>query len=227
MKIKIKGKINEINSSAQHIVIADSQDFGRILVINDVVQCAEKDHLLYDQAILSKLGDKDKNVLILGAGSGYVPSLAIRKNPKVNITIIDLDEEVVDVSKKFLGQKIFSNKNVNLHIEDALKYLKKASRKGTAFCGIVCDLTDTPIGAVEGKQFKRFYEEVVTLSKKCLKKGGWLSIQAGATKVSGNYTDGVKIISKILDKNKFSDITKKDVMIPSFGEENAFLFGKK
>jgi spermidine synthase len=227
MQIKIDGAINEVKSTSQHIIVAESQEFGKILVIDSVVQCAEKDHEIYDKAILSKLGKKDKNLLILGAGSGYVPSLALKKNPKLKITIVDLDNEVVEFSKKFLGQRIFGNKNIDLRIEDALKYLEKAAKEGKIFCGIVCDLTDTPVGAIEKAKFKRFYGEVIALSKRCLEKNGWLSIQAGAAEVSGSYLNGVDIIEKNLKKERFYCIIRKDFMIPSFGEKNAFLFGKK
>lgn len=227
MRIKINGEKKEIKSDSQRITIVESQKFGKILVIDDVVQCAEKDHEIYDKAILEPLSEKDEKILLLGAGSGYVASLAIEKNPKIKITIIDLDSKVVEMSKMFLGQRIFDSKNVKLYIKDALEYLEKAAQKKIIFCGIICDLTDTPIGAIEGAEFENFYEKVVMFSKKCLKNNGWLSIQAGAAKVSGKYVNGVSIINKVLKEKGFKDIVQKNVMIPSFGEENAFLFCKK
>ena len=220
MRIRINGEKKEIRSNSQHIVIVESQKFGKILVIDNVVQCAEKDHEIYDKAILEPLSKKDKKILLLGAGSGYVASLAIKKNPKIKIIIVDLDSEVVKMSKKFLGQKVFERKNVKLFIKDAIKYLEEAVRKKSFFCGIICDLTDTPIGAVEGTEFKKFYEKIILLSQKCLRDDGWMSIQAGAAKVSGKYVNGVHIIDKILKKEEFKNIFRKDVMVPSFGEKN-------
>jgi hypothetical protein len=52
-------------------------------------------------------------------------------------------------------------------------------------------------------------------------------MQAGASKVTDKHIDMTVILKKILSASKFKGIYRKDVMIPSFGEENAFLFGRK
>lgn len=194
------------------------------------MQCSDADHILYDKEILRKLSAKDRNILILGGGDGYVAEQALKLNPKLSVGVIDLDIEVVKGSKKYLGQKVFSDKRVNLLIKDALGYLKELIRKKKVkLDGIAFDLTDEPMRKADKnakKSFIKFYSELVDLSCKSLKKGGWISMQAGASKVVPKYNNAAESLEKLL-KKKFHKIERTDMMIPSFGEKNAFLFGRK
>ena len=190
------------------------------------MQTAEADHEIYDKAILKSLCGKDKNLLILGGGDGYVAEMALKLNPNLKIKIIDLDVEVVKGSEKYLDQKIFKDKRVHLYIEDAFNYLKNTAKHNGKFDGIVCDLTDEPIRKKDQKNFSKFYEEILDLSKDVLCENGWISLQAGASKVTSGHINAVSIIEKILEKY-FKNISRRDIMISSFGEKNAFLYGKK
>jgi hypothetical protein len=51
-------------------------------------------------------------------------------------------------------------------------------------------------------------------------------MQAGASRVIPKYNNAVKALEKLLRK-KFHRVERTDIMIPSFGEKNAFLFGEK
>jgi len=224
MKIEVNEILHETQSAFQKIVIADTKDYGKCLIIDDVMQIAETDHEIYDREILSKLKKTDKNILILGGGDGYVAQMALQNNPNLNINIIDLDIEVIHSVKKFLNQTVFDNKKVNLSIGDAMHFLKIEDQM---YDGVICDLTDTPIGTdKEALKFKKFFEKVLELSKKRLRSGGWISVQSGASCTAEGFIDEAAIIDKILNNN-FADIIRSDVFIPSYGESSAFLFGKK
>lgn len=230
MKLAVKRRIAEIDSGFQKILFVDSSDFGKCLFIDGITQCSEKDHDLYDREILKMLGEEDKNILVLGGGDGYVAEMALKVNPKVNVRVIDLDVEVVKNCEKYLDQKIFKNKQVKLYIEDALHHLRVLIKKNKIkLDGIVFDLTDEPVRKKDNnakKSFMKFYEELVNISHEALKEGGWVSMQAGASKVIPKYNDAVATLGKLL-KKKFKKVERTDIMIPSFGEKNAFLFGRK
>jgi len=224
MKIEINAVLHENQSDFQKIVIADTKEYGKCLIIDDVMQTAETDHEIYDREMLKPMKKTDKNILILGGGDGYVAQMALQKNHKINIDIIDLDVDVVKSAQKFLDQDVFDNKKVNLSIGDALHFLKVGDK---IYDGIACDLTDTPIGTKkEAMEFKKFFEKILTFSKNRLKSGGWVSVQGGASSTAESFIDEVAIIEKILQDN-FTNITRRDVFIPSYGESCAFLFGKK
>lgn len=226
INIKIEKIIGKIKSDFQDILFLDTLDFGRCLVINGIIQTSDKDHAIYDKAILKPLKKKDRRLLILGGGDGYVAELALKLNPNLKIHIVDLDMEVIKGCERYLNQKIFKDKRVCVHIEDASFYLKKTAKDADKFDGIVCDLTDEPSNKNNQKDFSKFYEETISLSNIVLKKHGWISMQAGASKTVFEHLDAVSILSKILDK-RFINVTRKDVLIPSFGEKNAFLYAKK
>jgi len=230
MKLAVKRHISEIDSGFQQILFVDSFDFGKCLFIDGITQCSEKDHELYDKEILRLLDKKDKNILVLGGGDGYVAEMALKINPNVNVRVIDLDVEVVKNCEKFLNQKIFKNRRVKLYIEDALHHLRVLIKKNKIkLDGIVFDLTDEPVRKKDKdakKSFIKFYKELIDISHKALRENGWVSMQAGASKVIPKYNDAVTILEKLL-KKKFKKVERTDIMIPSFGEKNAFLFGRK
>lgn len=228
VRTRVIKKLAETNSSFQNIVVADLKKFGKSLVIDGLVQTSEFDHERYDKAILAPLKSTDRNIIILGGGDGYVAKMALKMNPKLKITIIDLDAEVVFLAKKYLHQNIFSHPHVTLNIGDALQHLKTfTSRHEEKVDGIVSDLTDNPIGSngAESKMSK-FYEEVFRLSKGILKPTGWISVQAGAASVIPKYIDATKLTENKL-KSVFGNFTRKDVLIPSFGEKNSFIWARK
>lgn len=226
IKVRVKNILEKTKSDFQDILFIDTVEFGRCLLIDDVMQTAETDHDVYDRAILNSLRKTDKKILILGGGDGYVSEMALKINPDLEIKVIELDAKVVEGCEKHLGQKVFKDKRVDLHIEDAFKYLKDCAEKGETFDGVVCDLTDEPVREEELKNFQSFYERILDLSGGAISKNGWFSMQAGAYKVSGEHMDAVSILEKIIEKS-FKDISRQDVMIPSFGEKNAFLYGRK
>ena len=230
MKLAVKQHIAEIDSGFQKILLVDSFDFGKCLFIDGITQCSEKDHALYDREILKRLDEEDKNILVLGGGDGYVAEMAHKINPKLNVRVIDLDVEVVKSCEKYLDQKIFNSKKVKLYIEDALHHLRVLIKKNKIkLDGIVFDLTDEPVRKKDKnakESFIKFYEELIDISHEALKEEGWISMQAGASRVIPKYNDAVANLEKLL-KQKFKKVERTDIMIPSFGEKNAFLFGRK
>lgn len=227
-RIRVMKKIAEINSSFQNIVLADLKKFGKSLVIDGLVQTSEFDHEIYDRSLLKPLKPDDKHILILGGGDGYVAEMALKMNPNIKITIIDLDAEVIDLSKKYLNQRIFSHSNVHLNVGDALTYLQTYYKtNGKPIDGIVSDLTDNPIGGRGAKgKLKKFYRETFSLAKKILKEDGWVSVQAGASKVVPKYIDTAEMIQALL-KSTFNNFHRQDISIPSFGEKNTFIWARK
>lgn len=224
-RIGIVKELAAMTSAFQSIVVAELKKFGRSLVIDGLIQTSEYDHELYDKTMLSSLKKTDQQILILGGGDGYIAEKALKMYPNLKITIVDLDVSVVDVVKKYLNQKVFSHPNVKLVIGNALQYLK-AHNKQDPVDGIVLDLTDSPIGTKGArKKLEAFYTEIFILAKDVLKPSGWISAQSGASKVTGKHVDSAKLIGSKM-KSIFHNAQRRDVLIPSFGEKNSFMYAK-
>jgi len=227
MRLRVKKILYKTSSDFQDILIIDTEKYGKCLIIDGDMQCAEVDHEIYDNEILKLLGNNDRKVLILGGGDGYVAKTALRKNRKLKVTLIDLDAEVINSCKKSLNGRTFSNKRLKLCVGDAFYFLEATSKENkNKFDGIICDLTDAPIGRKDKTNFEKFYKTIILDSYKILNLNGWISIQAGASKTEKGYINAVRIIEKLL-KKIFKETLRSDVYIPSYKENWAFLFGKK
>ena len=227
MKLKVKKVLENTKSDFQDILIVDTEKYGKCLIIDGDMQCADSDHEAYDNEMLKLLKKEDRNLLILGGGDGYVAKTALKKNKKLKVTLIDLDAEVINTCKNSLNGRAFNNKRLKLCIGDAFYFLEATSKEDRIkFDGIVCDLTDTPIGRKDKANFEKFYKTIILDSYKVLNPGGWISTQAGASKTNCNYIKANKIIKNILSKH-FKEISQSDIFIPSYGEKWAFLFGRK
>lgn len=226
-QIRISKKIFEIKSNFQSIVIVDTVNFGKCLVIDGIIQTSDSDHHIYDEALLSKITRDTKRILILGGGDGYVAETALELCPNAEISVVELDQEVINSSEKYLNQKVFRDSRINLVIGDAINYLKNQETNSEKYDLIISDLTDNPIGGNGNiKDAKKLYTDIVNSAFNLLKGDGWIAVQGGASKVCRKYVDVSKIVSQIMQKT-FSNVEKKDVFIPSFGENGAFLFSNK
>jgi len=84
-----------------------------------------------------------------------------------------------------------------------------------SYDGIVCDLTNFPVGYNDGK-FASFYATVLPLARTRLKKDGWISVYAGSSS---------ETLSEMMTEH-FGKIASTEIDIPSFGESCCFLFGE-
>ena len=83
------------------------------------------------------------NVLVLGLGMGYVPYMLSLKDDVKSITIIEKDQEVIDIFNKLIWPN-FSNKNkLRIVKDDAVEFMKK-SVKSPQFDYIFADLWHDP-----------------------------------------------------------------------------------
>ena len=223
MRVDITEVLHETVSRYQNILFVNTKEFGKSLIIDGVLQSAEIDHGLYDNALLTHVSDNDSEILILGGGDGYLAQTALQQFPNLKITIVDLDQEVIRGSQIALEQKIFDDPRVDLVIGDAVHFLKVSTKQ---FDGIICDLTDAPIGTgKEAKRFEAFFRSIISLSKNRLNDNGWIAVQGGASVTTDKFIDEAATIEKILFEN-FTDVSRTSAFIPSYGEECAFLFGK-
>lgn len=224
---KVHKKLAEIKNSFQKIQVLDIEPFGTTLMLDGLAQVSEMDHHLYDAAVTKLLRKTDKRILILGGGDGFVAEAILAQNPKAKIVIAELDPDIVYCAKTYFDKEwVFEHKNVTLHVGDALEYLKEHQDSKEKFDGIISDLTDTPIGSGKASaRMEKFYNRLFTLSAPLLKEDGWIAAQAGADKVKKPLTSYHTILAPLMEEY-FSKVEKSVVFIPSFLEDNVFLYAR-
>lgn len=169
---------------SQHTLLHDSADeFGLIRVFDDgqfrILSFAESDeqsrmriaapHVLqheYTQAMaLSLLFCQPKRVCILGLGGGTLVNALYHAIPSVQITAVELRQEVLDVAEMYF--KIPKGKRIHLEHADAGEYLEKGLSKKV-------DLLMTDIYHAEGMDKQVLQASFVENCVKNIKENGWL-----------------------------------------------------
>ncbi|MCK9478990.1 MAG: polyamine aminopropyltransferase [Firmicutes bacterium] len=156
--IKVERQLYSEKSKFQRIDIFESKEFGRFLTLDGLMMVTQKDEFIYHDMIVHvamATNPSVKNVLVIGAGDGGTVRELTRYNTISNIDMVEIDEQVVNVCKRYLPQTAcgFDDKRVNLYFEDGLKFVRSK-------CGeydlIIVDSTD-PFGPGEGLFTKEFY----------------------------------------------------------------------
>ena len=197
--IAIEKKVVEKNSLYQNILIFDSKYFGRVMTLDKVVQITEHDHHAYSEMlthvpILSH--GNIKKVLIIGGGDGAIASEVLKYKKIEEISICEIDEEVINLSKIYLkkiNKGSLNNSRVNIIIKDASKLIENKDFKNY-FDLIIADRPD-PIGPGKNLFKIKFYKNI----KNILSERGIAVFQTGVPFFQGKE---LKITNQYL-KNTF------------------------
>lgn len=167
--LEVDKVLHREQSEYQDILIFQSKKYGRVLVLDGVVQCSERDEFAYQEMIahLPLFAHPDpKSVLVIGGGDGGVLREVGKHSCVEEIHICEIDQRVIDLSKEFLPKMAvgYDNPKVKVHVQDGVKFL--AEHKGK-FDVIITDSPD-PIGPAKGLFERPFYEQLSS----SLKPGG-------------------------------------------------------
>ena len=87
------------------------------------------------------------NVLVLGLGMGYVPFMLSLKNCVKSITIIEKDQNIIDLFNSFIWPKFVNKEKIKIIKDDAINYVKK--QKEATYDYIFADLWHDPEDGLE------------------------------------------------------------------------------
>lgn len=156
--IKADRQLYSCQSEFQRIDVFESREFGRFLTLDGFMMLTERDEFIYHEMITHvpmAAHPNVKKVLVIGAGDGGVVRELTRYPALERIDMVEIDELVVEVCKKYLPQTAnrLDDPRVNLYFEDGLKFVR---RKSDEYDLIIVDSTD-PFGPGEGLFTKEFY----------------------------------------------------------------------
>ena len=156
--IKVDRQLYSGKSEFQRIDIFDSKEFGRFLALDGYMMLTEKDEFIYHEMIVHvpmAVHPNVKKVLVIGAGDGGVIRELCRYKTIEKIDMVEIDELVVEVSKKYLPVTAccFEDSRLNIYYQDGLKFVRY---KEDEYDLIIVDSTD-PFGPGEGLFTKEFY----------------------------------------------------------------------
>ncbi|KAL9272677.1 Spermine synthase-like protein [Drosera capensis] len=168
--LEVKQVLFKEKSKYQEVLVFESTSYGKVLALDGIVQLTEKDECAYQEMIthlpLCSI-ESPQNVLVVGGGDGGVLREISRHKSVELIEICEIDEMVIDVSKKFFPELSlgFEDPRVQLHVGDAAEFLRQAPRG--KYDAVIVDSSD-PVGPAQELVEQPFFESIA----KALRPGG-------------------------------------------------------
>jgi spermidine synthase len=205
------------HSKYQKIEVFQTVSYGKILLMDGKVMLTERDEFVYHEMLTHvplNLSDKIKDVLIIGGGDGGSARECKKHKNIRHIKQVEIDEMVVDVSKKFFPSLSsgFSDPRFDLCICDGINFVKQTAEK---FDLVLVDSTD-PIGPAVGLFEAEFFENI----KKILNPDGILVFQLESPWCHLNFISDITVkLKKIFPifKNYIAFIPTYPAGLWSFG----------
>ncbi|MEC4677964.1 MAG: polyamine aminopropyltransferase [Nitrospirota bacterium] len=167
----------ENKTEHQHLIIFHNAKFGRVMVLDGIIQTTERDEFIYHEMLthvpLFAHGAVEQ-VLIVGGGDGGMLREVLRHSGVKKVTMVEIDETVIEISKKYLpnhAQGAFDDPRFQPVISDGATFVRETDEK---FDVVITDSTD-PIGPGESLFSHDYYEDC----KNSLTKNGILVTQNG------------------------------------------------
>lgn len=218
---KVDKHIFHKKSAFQTIDVFHNDLFGNYLVIDDIMMITQKDEFIYHEMITHvpiASNPNIKNVLVIGAGDGGTVRELCRYKSIESITMVEIDEEVVNAALEFfpeVSKNLKTDSRVKLIFEDGIDFVKNS--KNDSYDLIIVDSTD-PIGPGEGLFSIEFYKNCYRI----LSEDGILVNQSESPYYPFNIKELTRSCSKI--KNIFPILEYYQAFIPTYPSGH-WLFG--
>jgi len=164
-KLKISYKLKEVlfhtTTPFQEVLIVDSFDFKRMLVLDGVVQTTEVDGYIYNEMLAHiplVIHENPKKALVIGGGDCGVAYELTKYKSLESIHLVEIDEKVVIASKEYLTEVCFNvdDSRISFIYEDGRDYIQKLKKY---FDIVIVDSSD-PVGPALSLFTKDFYKGV-------------------------------------------------------------------
>jgi len=167
----------EAQTNFQKCLIFDNPVYGRVLVLDGIVQLSTFDEHIYHEMLVHPAmfaHANPKRVVIVGGGDGGTLREVLKHNP-TEVLMIDIDEEFVQIAAKHLptlNDGALNDPRVTLLYEDASEALKQYE---SAFDVAIIDCNDA-VGPSKVLFEQDFYNTV----RQSLTAKGVCAVQAGS-----------------------------------------------
>lgn len=180
-KFKVEKLFFEGRTEYQHVECFSNALFGKMLFLDKKIQSAEVDECIYHEVLVHPAmvtHREPRRVLVLGGGEGATLREVYRHSTVTSVTMVDIDEELVEICKKHLPEwsgGAYEDIRTRLVIGDARRFVEETPEK---FDVIISDLTEPLEG---GPSVYLFTREFYTKIDKALEDNGIFVMQAGST----------------------------------------------
>jgi spermidine synthase len=173
--LKVEEVLFHDKSEYQDILVFQSSTYGRVLVLDGVIQLTERDEFAYQEMITHIplfAHPNPKKVLIIGGGDGGVLREICRHESVELIHMCEIDGKVIETAKTFFGSSTataYSDPRLSLFLMDGAIFLQTQTER---YDVIVVDASD-PVGPAESLFQSTFFQSL----KSVLSPGGIICTQ--------------------------------------------------
>lgn len=166
--------LHERRSRIQEIKVMEHSFFGRMLVLDNVVQLTERDEFLYHEMLAhvpmhSHPGPE--HALVIGGGDGGTLREVLKHPTVQSATLVEIDAEVMEVARQYFPglAGVLSAPKVKMVVADGAAFLARTKQK---FDVILVDGPD-PVGPARTLTTMEFY----TAARQALAENGVFAMQ--------------------------------------------------
>ncbi|WP_456464085.1 polyamine aminopropyltransferase [Persephonella sp.] len=177
-------EVKRIKSKYQEILVLDTPEFGKMLILDGLVQTTERDEFIYHEMLAHPgmvMHPNPERILIIGGGDGGTVREVLKHRSVKEVHLCEIDEEVILVSEKYfptISEKLKDPK-VKIFIEDGNSFIEE---KKDFYDLIIMDSSD-PVGTSQVLFKREFYEKV----KNSLRKNGIMVAQTESPILQEEY----------------------------------------
>jgi spermidine synthase len=177
VNLKADSVLFDSETEHQRLIIFDNADFGRVMMLDSIVQVTTKDEFIYHEMMAHMplfAHGRAKRALIVGGGDGGVLREALRHPALEQVTLCEIDRGVIDLCRRYfqeISAGAYDDPRTRIVIADGTKFVAETPDR---FDVIMVDSTD-PVGPGAVLFTRAFYAGC----RRCLKPGGLLVTQNG------------------------------------------------
>lgn len=158
--LRIRARLHKERTPYQTIEIYDTEDFGKLMVIDGCVMLTGRDNFIYHEmmshpALFSH--PKPQKVVIIGGGDCGTLREVLRHDTVSEAWQVEIDERVTRLAEEYFPELCTANADARAHFffGDGIAWMKEQSSGSVDV--IIVDSTD-PVGPAEGLFNRPFYE---------------------------------------------------------------------
>jgi spermidine synthase len=161
MSYRVKETLVKKKTEFQDLAVLDTDVFGRMLVLDGIVQTTIKDEFVYHEMITHIplfTHPNPKKVLVVGGGDGGAIREILRHPSVEKAVLCEIDGAVIEECKKYLPEisHALDDPRCEVFVGDGIKYVKEHKNE---FDVIIVDSTD-PFSIAEGLFGGNFYKDI-------------------------------------------------------------------
>ena len=199
----------EGRSTYQEVLIFDHAIYGRVFVLDGIVQFSSLDQAIYHEMLVHPIlasHGKVEDILVIGGGDGGTIRECLRHQPR-RIVMVDLDPEVIALCRRYLPEMsmgAFDDPRVCLVHEDGAAYV--AHSPAGSFDAVIVDGGDYT-GLSEVLFSATFFGDIARV----LRPGGVVAVQTGSVLDAHLIRTGRERLRAV-----FADVTAYRLTMPSY-----------